>query len=132
MSWTICSDVTYTTNNELGFEYLLDNMKFYSSELVMLHFNYAIIDEVDIILIDEARTPLIITWAAGDSSDTYVSLNAIIPYLSVVDYEIDKNNVQLFLQKLRMNIYNNSYKELDYWSRIEIYTIYKTWPLYSC
>ena len=86
-------------------------MKFYSSELVMLHFNYAIIDEVDIILIDEARTPLIISWAAGDSSDTYVSLNAIIPYLSVVDYEIDKNNVQLFLQKLRMNIYNNSYKE---------------------
>ena len=85
MSWTICSDVTYATNNELGFEYLLDNMKFYSSELVMLHFNYAIIDEVDIILIDEARTPLIISWAAGDSSDTYVSLNAIIPYLSVVD-----------------------------------------------
>ena len=89
-------------------------MKFYSSELIMLHFNYAIIDEVDIILIDEERTPLIISWAAGDSSDTYVSINAVIPHLSAVYYEIDKNNVQLFLQKLRMNIYNNSYKELDY------------------
>ena len=53
-------DVTYATNNELGFDYLRDNMKFYSSELVMRPFNYAIVDEVDSILIDEARTPLII------------------------------------------------------------------------
>lgn len=83
-------DVTYATNNELGFDYLRDNMKFYSSELVMRPFNYAIVDEVDSILIDEARTPLIISGAAEDSADAYVNVNAIIPHLSSADYDIDE------------------------------------------
>ncbi|MDR1561427.1 MAG: preprotein translocase subunit SecA [Holosporaceae bacterium] len=85
-------DVTYATNNELGFDYLRDNMKFYSSELVMRPFNYAIVDEVDSILIDEARTPLIISGAAEDSADLYIKVNAIIPKLAKVDYEIDEKH----------------------------------------
>ena len=72
-------------------------MKFYSSELIMRPFNYAIVDEVDSIFLDEARTLFIISGAAEDSADTYVSLNAVIPHLSAVYYEIVKNNIQLFL-----------------------------------
>lgn len=83
-------DVTYATNNELGFDYLRDNMKFFSSELVMRPFNYAIVDEVDSILIDEARTPLIISGAAEDSADLYMKVNEIIPSLVSADYEIDE------------------------------------------
>ena len=83
-------DVTYATNNELGFDYLRDNMKFYASELVMRPFNYAIVDEVDSILIDEARTPLIISGAAEDSADLYLKVDAVIPGLVKEDYEIDE------------------------------------------
>ncbi len=83
-------DVTYATNNELGFDYLRDNMKFYASELVMRPFNYAIVDEVDSILIDEARTPLIISGPAEDSADLYAKVDAIIPSLIREDYEIDE------------------------------------------
>ena len=83
-------DITYATNNELGFDYLRDNMKFYASELVMRPFNYAIVDEVDSILIDEARTPLIISGAAEDSADLYVKVDAIMPSLVKADYEVDE------------------------------------------
>ena len=83
-------DITYATNNELGFDYLRDNMKFYESELVMRPFNFAIVDEVDSILIDEARTPLIISGAAEDSADLYIRVNAVIPRLVKEDYEIDE------------------------------------------
>ena len=83
-------DITYATNNELGFDYLRDNMKFYSSELVMRPFHYAIVDEVDSILIDEARTPLIISGAAEDSADLYVKVDAIMPHLVKEDYEVDE------------------------------------------
>lgn len=93
-------DVTYATNNELGFDYLRDNMKFYSSELVMRPFNYAIVDEVDSILIDEARTPLIISGAAEDSADTYISVNAVIPRLSPADYEIDEKQRTIVLTEI--------------------------------
>lgn len=83
-------DITYATNNELGFDYLRDNMKFYASELVMRPFNFAIVDEVDSILIDEARTPLIISGAAEDSADAYINVDAVIPSLIPEDYEIDE------------------------------------------
>ena len=66
------ADITYGTNNELGFDYLRDNMKFSLDERVQRDFNYAIVDEVDSILIDEARTPLIISGAAEDSSEKYI------------------------------------------------------------
>ncbi|MDR2723837.1 MAG: preprotein translocase subunit SecA [Holosporaceae bacterium] len=93
-------DVTYATNNELGFDYLRDNMKFYSAELVMRPFNYAIVDEVDSILIDEARTPLIISGAAEDSADLYAKIDAVVPNLEKTDYEIDEKHRSITLTEL--------------------------------
>lgn len=84
------SDIIYGTNNELGFDYLRDNMKFELSDMVQRPFNFAIVDEVDSILIDEARTPLIISGAAEDSSEKYILVNKIIPHLVDTDYEKDE------------------------------------------
>jgi len=86
------SDVTYGTNNEFGFDYLRDNMKFSRDEMVQRSFNYAIIDEVDSILIDEARTPLIISGPVGDSTARYTQVDKYIPRLEEEDYEIDEKN----------------------------------------
>ena len=84
------ADVTYGTNNEFGFDYLRDNMKFAFEDLVQRPFNFAIVDEVDSILIDEARTPLIISGPAEDSSDLYIKVNELIPLLTEADYEKDE------------------------------------------
>jgi len=84
------ADVTYGTNNEFGFDYLRDNMKFRLEEMVQRPFNYAIVDEVDSILIDEARTPLIISGPAEDSSELYRRVNQLIPQLATEDYEKDE------------------------------------------
>ena len=84
------ADVTYGTNNELGFDYLRDNMKFQLDELVQRPFNYAIVDEVDCILVDEARTPLIISGPTEDSSTLYASIDKLIPKLADEDYEKDE------------------------------------------
>ncbi|MCZ6604594.1 MAG: preprotein translocase subunit SecA [Alphaproteobacteria bacterium] len=84
------ADVTYGTNNEFGFDYLRDNMKFRLEDMVQREFNFAIVDEVDSILIDEARTPLIISGPAEDSSDKYISINKFIPILVEADYERDE------------------------------------------
>jgi len=84
------ADITYGTNNEFGFDYLRDNMKFRLEDMVQRDFNYAIVDEVDSILIDEARTPLIISGPAEDSSDMYRAVNALIPKLGEDDYEKDE------------------------------------------
>ena len=73
------ADITYGTNNEFGFDYLRDNMKFYQESLVQREMNYAIVDEVDSILIDEARTPLIISGRAEESTQLYRRVNSIIP-----------------------------------------------------
>ncbi|MBV9763180.1 MAG: preprotein translocase subunit SecA [Acidobacteriaceae bacterium] len=75
------SDITYGTNNEFGFDYLRDNMKFRLEDYVQRDFNFAIVDEVDSILIDEARTPLIIAGPSEESTDKYYKVNRIIPYL---------------------------------------------------
>ncbi|WP_417819839.1 preprotein translocase subunit SecA [Terasakiella sp.] len=83
-------DITYATNNELGFDYLRDNMKFTLETMVQRPFNFAIVDEVDSILIDEARTPLIISGPSDDSSDLYGAVDAIIPNLQEDDYEKDE------------------------------------------
>ncbi|MCH8036172.1 MAG: preprotein translocase subunit SecA, partial [Proteobacteria bacterium] len=83
-------DVTYGTNNELGFDYLRDNMKFHLHEMVQRDFNYAIVDEVDFILIDEARTPLIISGPTEDSSEMYAKVDALIPRLEAEHYEKDE------------------------------------------
>jgi preprotein translocase subunit SecA len=84
------ADVTYGTNNEFGFDYLRDNMKFRLEDMVQRPFNYAIVDEVDSILIDEARTPLIISGPAEDSSELYRRADRLIPDLAEDDYEKDE------------------------------------------
>ncbi|MFG1279526.1 preprotein translocase subunit SecA [Xanthobacter autotrophicus] len=84
------SDVTYATNNELGFDYLRDNMKYERGQMVQRPHFYAIVDEVDSILIDEARTPLIISGPLDDRSDFYNIIDTYIPRLSKEDYEVDE------------------------------------------
>ena len=83
-------DITYGTNNELGFDYLRDNMKYERAQMVQRPHNYAIVDEVDSILIDEARTPLIISGPLEDRSDFYNLIDTFIPALEPEDFEIDE------------------------------------------
>src|SRR5437762_14305401 len=83
-------DVTYGTNNELGFDYLRDNMKFRLEDMVHRPFHYAIVDEVDSILIDEARTPLIISGPTEDNSELYIRVDKLIPGLEEGDLEKDE------------------------------------------
>ena len=91
-------DITYGTNNEFGFDYLRDNMAASPQMLVQRPFNYAIIDEVDSILIDEARTPLIISGRLEKSAETYVLMSKIAPQLKKdVDYEVDEKNKNVIL-----------------------------------
>ncbi len=84
------ADVTYGTNNEFGFDYLRDNMKFHLAHMVQRPFHFAIVDEVDSILIDEARTPLIISGPADDSSELYIAVDKLIPHLDAADFEKDE------------------------------------------
>jgi len=91
------SDITYGTNNEFGFDYLRDNMKFSLEEMVQREFNFAIVDEVDSILVDEARTPLIISGQAEDSSEMYRAINKLIPSLIEEDYEADEKSKSITL-----------------------------------
>src|ERR1700761_6024188 len=93
------ADVTYGTNNEFGFDYLRDNMKYRLEEMVQRPFNYAIVDEVDSILIDEARTPLIISGPSQDSSELYQRVDAIIPYLEEEDYDKDEKHKTVALNE---------------------------------
>ncbi len=96
------ADITYGTNNELGFDYLRDNMKFSLEERVQRDFNFAIVDEVDSILIDEARTPLIISGAAEDSSEKYVLVNKVIKGIVASDYEKDEKSKNITLTESGM------------------------------
>jgi preprotein translocase subunit SecA len=91
-------DITYGTNNEFGFDYLRDNMKFTLDDYVQREFNYAIVDEVDSILIDEARTPLIISGPSEESTDKYYKINQIIPRLKKdADYTIEEKSKTVVL-----------------------------------
>lgn len=91
------ADITYGTNNEFGFDYLRDNLKFSTKELVQRPFNFAIVDEVDSILIDESRTPLIISGPAEDYSQGYMQVDNLIPLLSNDDFEVDEKNKSVSL-----------------------------------
>jgi preprotein translocase subunit SecA len=98
------ADITYGTNNQFGFDYMHDNLSFTLEERVQRELNFAIVDEVDSILIDEARTPLIISGQASDSSELYAKINVLIPSLKKVeqedgpgDYTIDEKSKQVFL-----------------------------------
>ncbi|TGU97133.1 preprotein translocase subunit SecA [Mesorhizobium sp. M00.F.Ca.ET.151.01.1.1] len=94
------SDVTYATNNELGFDYLRDNMKYERAQMVQRGHNYAIVDEVDSILVDEARTPLIISGPLEDRSEMYNTIDTFIIKLQPQDYEIDeKQKTSIFTEE---------------------------------
>ncbi|MGH6705396.1 MAG: preprotein translocase subunit SecA, partial [Sphingomicrobium sp.] len=91
------ADITYATNNELGFDYLRDNMKFSRDQMVQRPFSYAIVDEVDSILIDEARTPLIISGPTDDKSELYMAVDAVVKQFDESDYEKDEKQKSIVL-----------------------------------
>lgn len=93
------SDITYGTNNEFGFDYLKDNMRFHLDERVQRGFNFAIVDEVDSILIDEARTPLIISGQGDSSSDLYTAVDKVIKKLTPEDYEKEEKHKNITLSE---------------------------------
>ena len=95
-------DVTYATNNELGFDYLRDNMKYRLEDMVQRGHTYAIVDEVNSILIDEARTPLIISGPLDDRSEFYNTIDAYIPRLDKADYELDEKQRTVNLTEVGM------------------------------
>lgn len=92
-------DVTYGTNNEFGFDYLRDNMKFSLEQMVQRPFNFAIVDEVDSILVDEARTPLIISGPSESNTALYISINKIIPQLDDADYDLEEKHKSVILNE---------------------------------
>src|ERR1700681_178728 len=96
------SDITYGTNNEYGFDYLRDNMKYRLEDMVQRGHTYAIVDEVDSILIDEARTPLIISGPLDDRSDFYNTIDTYIPNLDKADYELDEKQRTVTLTEVGM------------------------------
>jgi preprotein translocase subunit SecA len=91
------ADITYGTNNEFGFDYLRDNMKYELAHMVQRGHNYAIVDEVDSILVDEARTPLIISGPLDDRSDLYNAIDKLLPRLAKEDFELDEKQRQVSL-----------------------------------
>ncbi len=90
-------DITYATNSELGFDYLRDNMKFSKEEMVQRNHNYAIVDEIDSCLIDEARTPLIISGATEDKTSQYIAIDKLIRNLKKEDFEVDEKDKNILL-----------------------------------
>src|SRR5260221_1714624 len=118
------ADVTYGTNNEFGFDYLRDNMKFRLEEMVQRPFNYAIVDEVDSILIDEARTPLIISGPAEDSSELYRRVNVLIPRLAAEDYEKDEKQRAVTLTESGVEKIEAMLREADLLTAGTLYDIH--------
>lgn len=104
-------DITYVTNSELGFDYLRDNMKFTKEQQVLRPFFYAIVDEVDSILIDEARTPLIISGPAEDTSELYNKVDAVVVQLVTDDYKIDEKDRHVTLTENGIDHATNLLKE---------------------
>ncbi|MBV68506.1 MAG: preprotein translocase subunit SecA [Pelagibacterales bacterium] len=101
------SDITYGTNNEFGFDYLKDNMKFKKEEMNQKAFNYAIIDEVDSILIDEARTPLIISGPVEDNTDFYKTINGFVRGLAKENFDIDEKSKSINLNTFGIEFFEN-------------------------
>jgi preprotein translocase subunit SecA len=90
-------DITYGTNNEFGFDYLRDNMKYSRDQMVQRPFNFAVVDEVDSVLIDEARTPLIISGPTDDKSELYIAVDQVVKTLVPADYEVDEKQKSVIL-----------------------------------
>jgi len=96
-------DITYATNSELGFDYLRDNMKFSKDQMVQRGHFYSIVDEIDSCLIDEARTPLVISGAAEDKTEQYIAIDKLIRKLNAQDYEIDEKDKNILLTNQGIN-----------------------------
>jgi preprotein translocase subunit SecA len=96
-------DITYATNSELGFDYLRDNMKYSKDEKVQRDHHYSIVDEIDSCLIDEARTPLVISGAAEDKTNQYVAIDKLVKQLNEKDYEIDEKDKNILLTNEGIN-----------------------------
>ena len=96
-------DITYATNSELGFDYLRDNMKYSKDEMVQRGHHFAIVDEIDSCLIDEARTPLVISGAAEDKTDQYLAIDKLVKLLKEKDYEIDEKDKNILLTNEGIN-----------------------------
>ena len=96
-------DITYATNSELGFDYLRDNMRFSSEEMVQREHFFSIVDEIDSCLIDEARTPLIISGAADDKTSQYLAIDGLIKKLNKDDYEINEKDKNVLLSNEGIN-----------------------------
>ena len=96
-------DITYATNSELGFDYLRDNMKYSQNEMVQRDHFFSIVDEIDSCLIDEARTPLVISGSAEDKTDKYLAIDKLIRKLNVNDYEIDEKDKNILLTNEGIN-----------------------------
>jgi preprotein translocase subunit SecA len=116
-------DVTYGTNNELGFDYLRDNMKYRLEDMVQRGHIYAIVDEVDSILIDEARTPLIISGPLDDRSDFYNTIDTFIPRLDKSDYEMDEKQRTVNLTEAGMEKMERLLKEADLLKSESLYDV---------
>jgi preprotein translocase subunit SecA len=117
------SDVTYGTNNELGFDYLRDNMKYRLEDMVQRGHIYAIVDEVDSILIDEARTPLIISGPLEDRSEFYNTIDAFIPRLDKTDYELDEKQRSVNLSESGMSKMEQILKEANLLKAESLYDV---------
>ena len=116
-------DVTYATNNELGFDYLRDNMKYERAHMVQREHYYAIVDEVDSILIDEARTPLIISGPLDDRSDFYNTIDTYIPRLDKADYEVDEKQRTVTMTEAGMEKMEQMLAEADLLKSESLYDI---------
>src|SRR5216683_2789393 len=117
------ADVTYGTNNELGFDYLRDNMKYRLEDMVQRGHIYAIVDEVDSILVDEARTPLIISGPLDDRSEFYNTIDAYIPKLDKADYEMDEKQRTVNLTEVGMERMERMLKEADLLKSDSLYDV---------
>ncbi|HEX4409519.1 MAG TPA: preprotein translocase subunit SecA [Xanthobacteraceae bacterium] len=116
-------DVTYGTNNELGFDYLRDNMKYRLEDMVQRSHAYAIVDEVDSILIDEARTPLIISGPLDDRSDFYNTIDTFIPKLDKADYELDEKQRSVNLSEIGMSKMEAALKDANLLKSESLYDV---------
>jgi len=117
------ADITYGTNNEFGFDYLRDNMKFEPGRMVQRDFNFAIVDEVDSILVDEARTPLIISGPAETSSELYQAIDTYIPKLEEEDYEKDEKQRAVSLSESGAEKVQEWFADSDLLKHPELYDI---------
>jgi len=116
-------DVTYGTNNELGFDYLRDNMKYRVEDMVQRGHVYAIVDEVDSILVDEARTPLIISGPLDDRSDFYNTIDTFIPRLDKTDYEVDEKQRTVTMTEAGMEKMETTLREAGLLKGASLYDI---------